>query len=77
MRVEVFLQNGKKQTVDNVISIKEVMDKDSNIILSLEYSKNGEGDFSTCDQPFIGYPAEEVDMLKVFNIGASKVSLQF
>lgn len=66
MRVEIFLKNGKKQTIDNVTSIRST-DELSELLI-FDYDKSDEGTFTTCDQPSIGFDKSTVDMLKVFNI---------
>lgn len=63
MKVEVFLKNGSKVTIDKVHTIKIV---EKNIFF--DYEKDGSGDFTTCDMPSVGFPKYSIDMLKVVNI---------
>lgn len=63
MKVEVFLKNGSKVTIDKVHTIKTV---EKNIFF--DYEKDGSGDFTTCDMPSVGFPKYSIDMLKVVNI---------
>lgn len=63
MKVEVFLKNGSKVTIDKVHTIKTV---EKNIFF--DYEKDGSGDFTTCDMPSVGFPRYSIDMLKVVNI---------
>lgn len=63
MKVEVFLKNGSKATIDKVHTIKTV---DENIFF--DYEKETRGLFSTCDMPSVGFPSYSVDMLKVVKI---------
>jgi hypothetical protein len=67
MRAEVFLKNGRKITVDNVISVhklKQSYDKLGLICIDYEKSFNG-GEFTTCDEPSMGFEAANVDMIKL------------
>lgn len=63
MKVEVFLKNGSKVTIDKVHTIKTV---EKNIFF--DYEKEGSGDFTTCDMPSVGFPRYSIDMLKVVKI---------
>lgn len=63
MKVEVFLKNGNKVTIDKVHTIKTV---EKNIFF--DYEKEGTGEFSTCDMPSVGFPSYSIDMLKVVKI---------
>lgn len=63
MKVEVFLKNGSKVTIDKVHTIKTV---EKNVFF--DYEKDGSGDFTTCDMPSVGFPKYSIDMLKVVKI---------
>lgn len=61
MRAEVFLKNGKKITVDNVVKIDS---RNGDVILEFERNTSG-GEFTTCDMPSIGFENARVDMIKM------------
>lgn len=61
MRAEVFLKNGKKATVDNVINIDK---RNSDVILEFERDTSG-GEFTTCDMPSMGFEEAKIDMIKL------------
>lgn len=64
MRAEVFLKNGKKATVDNVTKIEH---RNDCVILEYERDISG-GEFTTCDEPSMGFEASTVDMIKLVGI---------
>lgn len=61
MRAEVFLKNGKKTTVDNVVKIESC---NGDVILEFERDTSG-GEFTTCDMPTIGIEEAKLDMIKL------------
>lgn len=61
MRAEVFLKNGKKATVDNVINIDK---RNGDVILEFERDTSG-GEFTTCDMPSMGFEEAKIDMIKL------------
>lgn len=61
MRAEVFLKNGKKITVDNVVKIES---HNSDVILEFERDTSG-GEFTTCDMPSMGFEENKIDMIKL------------
>ena len=61
MRAEVFLKNGKKATVDNVVNIDR---RNGDITLEFERDTSG-GEFTTCDMPSIGFEEAKIDMIKL------------
>lgn len=63
MKVEVFLKNGRKVTIDKVHTIKTV---GKNIFF--DYEKETGGLLSTCDMPSVGFPSYSIDSLKVVKI---------
>ena len=61
MRAEVFLKNGKKITVDNIVNIDK---RNSDVILEFERDTSG-GGFTTCDMPSMGFEENKIDMIKL------------
>lgn len=61
MRAEVFLKNGKKATVDNVINIDK---RNGDVILEFERDTSS-GEFTTCDMPSMGFEEAKIDMIKL------------
>ena len=61
MRAEVFLKNGKKFTVDNVVNIDK---RNGDVVLEFERDTSG-GEFTTCDMPTIGVEEAKIDMIKL------------
>ena len=61
MRAEVFLKNGKKITVDNVVNIDK---RNGDVVLEFERDTSG-GEFTTCDMPTIGVEEAKIDMIKL------------
>ena len=61
MRAEVFLKNGKKITVDNVVNIDK---RNGDVVLEFERDTSG-GEFTTCDMPTIGIEEAKLDMIKL------------
>lgn len=61
MRAEVFLKNGKKITVDNVLNIDK---RNGDVVLEFERDTSG-GEFTTCDMPTIGVEEAKIDMIKL------------
>ena len=61
MREEVFLKNGKKATVDNVINVDK---QNGDVVLEFERDTSG-GEFTTCDMPSMGFEENKIDMIKL------------
>lgn len=61
MRAEVFLKNGKKVTVDNVINVDK---RSGDVILEFERDTSG-GELTTCDMPSMGFEENKIDMIRL------------
>ena len=61
MRAEVFLKNGKKATVDNVIKIDK---RNGDVVLEFERDTSG-SEFTTCDMPSMGFEENKIDIIKL------------
>lgn len=61
MRAEIFLKNGKKATVDNVVNIDK---RNGDVVLEFERDTSG-GEFTTCDMPSMGFEENKIDMIKL------------
>ena len=61
MRAEVFLKNGKKITVDNVLNIDK---RNGDVVIEFERDTSG-GEFTTCDMPSMGFEEAKLDMIKL------------
>ena len=63
MRAEIFLKSGRKITVNKVVSIRN-LEKSKMICIDYEKEVNG-FDFTTCDEPSMGFYSESIDMIKL------------
>ena len=61
MRVEVFLKNGCKLTLDNVYDIVE----HSKMITFAYDRQTDSGDFTTCDTSDCTFDTDQIDMAKI------------
>lgn len=63
MRAEIFLKSGKKITMNRVVSIRNL---EKSKMVCIDYEKEANGfDFTTCDEPSMGFEVESIDMIKV------------